>query len=62
MTLEKAAPFLYNLQNCTGIGHIPADGTLESTQAIYDLQGRRLKELPTQKGIYIVDGKKVMVK
>lgn len=63
VTLEKAAPFLYNLQNCTGIGSITADSPiLEGRQGIYDLQGRRLKTLPTRKGIYIVDGKKVMVK
>ena len=29
---------------------------------IFDLQGRRLPELPTESGIYIVDGQKVIVK
>ena len=39
-----------------GIGWAPADKTGEW----YDLQGRRLSGEPTQKGLYIRNGKKVM--
>ena len=28
----------------------------------YDLQGRRLNAMPTRRGVYIVDGHKVMVR
>jgi hypothetical protein len=30
--------------------------------SVYDLQGRRLDGLPTNKGIYIQNGKKIVVK
>ena len=33
-----------------------------SVQGIYTLDGRKLDELPTKKGVYIVGGKKVVVK
>ncbi len=29
---------------------------------IYDLQGRQLKEYPTHHGVYIVNGKKTIIK
>ena len=29
---------------------------------LYDLQGRRLQGKPTQKGIYVKDGKKILYK
>ena len=37
-------------------------GTINQSNAIYDLQGRKLNGEPTQKGIYIVNGKKVIKK
>jgi hypothetical protein len=37
-------------------------GTMNQSNAIYDLQGRKLNGEPTQKGIYIVNGKKVIKK
>lgn len=43
----------------TGIAHATTAGS-KKNQAIYDLQGRRVKNM--SKGIYIVGGKKVMVK
>ena len=46
-------------EGTTGIEDI-TDNRVESTE-IYDLQGRRVNEI-TEKGIYIVNGKKVLVK
>ena len=37
-------------------------GTMNQSNAIYDLQGRKLNGEPTEKGIYIVNGKKVIKK
>ena len=42
------------------ISHIEAE--TQTTAPLYDLQGRRLSGKPVQKGIYISDGKKVIVK
>lgn len=39
---------------------ISAVTTNQSSEKIYDLQGRQLKGTPTQRGIYIVNGKKVV--
>ena len=39
---------------------ISAVTTEQSAGKIYDLQGRQLKGNPTQRGIYIVNGKKVV--
>lgn len=33
-----------------------------SDDQIYDILGRRLKEIPTEKGLYIINGKKVLLK
>ena len=44
----------------TGIDLSPAQG--EGAPAVYDLNGRRLSGKPTQRGIYIVNGRKVVVK
>ncbi|MBQ2012270.1 MAG: hypothetical protein II206_05735, partial [Bacteroidaceae bacterium] len=63
-TAALASPFTYNMQNATGIFGIGEkdEEVLGNTGAIYDLQGRRLKQLPAQKGIYLINGKKVLVK
>ena len=63
-TAALASPFTYNMQNATGIFGIGEknEEVLGNTGAIYDLQGRRLKQLPVQKGIYLINGKKVLVK
>jgi hypothetical protein len=34
----------------------------KSYDSYYDLQGRRLQGQPTQKGVYIVNGRKVVIK
>jgi hypothetical protein len=52
------------MQNATGIFGIGEknEEALGKAGAIYDLQGRRLKQLPVKKGIYLINGKKVLVK
>ena len=44
----------------TGIDNINVDTTQSHTDAIYDLQGRRVAK-PMQGGIYIINGKKVVI-
>lgn len=62
-TVERATPFTYNLQNATGIDGVEAEtASGKNATSIYDLQGRRLKEIPARKGIYLIDGKKILVK
>lgn len=44
----------------TGIISLKADGTAMGEKGIYTLDGRKLQGQPTQKGVYIVNGKKVI--
>ena len=44
----------------TGVDNINVDGTQHHTDAIYDLQGRRVAK-PMLGGIYIINGKKVVI-
>ena len=48
----------------TGIKAVESDQTIENfeTDERYTLDGRRLNGKPTKKGIYIVNGKKTIVK
>jgi len=46
----------------TAIGAIAADGELVPAEGWYTLNGVKLQGIPTQKGIYINNGKKVVVK
>ena len=47
----------------TGIMTIDAERTATTTNSeIYTLDGRRLQGQPTQKGVYVVNGKKVIIK
>ena len=59
---NKQACFVIKLTPVTpaGIDLIPALSNREG--AVYDLQGRRLLGKPTAKGIYIVNGKQVVMK
>lgn len=44
----------------TGINEVEADTVVEGKQGTYDLSGRAISN-PTRPGIYIVNGKKVVV-
>ena len=44
----------------TGIEDVNTDATQQHTDAIYDLQGRRVAK-PMKGGIYIINGKKVLI-
>ena len=47
----------------TGIGRIMEDGNKEAQNVVwFSLDGRRLNGRPTQKGIYITNGKKVIIR
>ena len=46
----------------TGIISVAADPSAAVREGIYDLQGRKIVGQPTQKGIYIVNGKKTVIK
>ena len=47
------------IDQTTGISEVRTSAVAEG---LFDLQGRRLSSLPTQRGLYVVDGKKVVVK
>ena len=52
---------LFNGDFVTGINGINSNDT--EVKTVYDLQGRRLPaEAATKKGVYIINGKKVVVK
>ena len=46
----------------TGISHTEITETTERAGAWYDMQGRKLNAKPTQKGLYIYNGKKQVIK
>ena len=46
----------------TAISNIAASDTMDGDGSFYTIDGRRLMGIPTQKGIYIQKGKKVVVK
>lgn len=50
----------YKAKNTSGIDEIPADAE-QGEQVVYDLSGRRVDH-PSATGIYIVNGKKVLVR
>ena len=62
LEVETASPFTFNMGDATGIRSI-GNGqlTIGNGEAIYDLQGRRI-EKATKAGIYIVNGKKTIIK
>ena len=58
----QARSFSLNMGNEeTGIETID-HSPLNIDHSVYDLQGRRIEGQPTQKGVYIVNGKKVFVR
>ena len=48
--------------NTTAIKDVRGKTENERSQEWYDLSGRKLNGMPTQKGIYIINGKKVVIK
>ena len=59
---EKARSFgmVFDEGTPTGVGHTEITESTEMTDAIFDLQGRRIEK--PKKGLYIVNGKKVVIK
>lgn len=56
---DLKAPYMFNLAEATGIDNIPwVDG---KPAVVYTLQGQRVTA-PTKPGVYIVNGKKLVVK
>ena len=55
-----SAPVVLSGAEVTGIMETMADAQQSADESIYDLSGRRVDKM--QKGIYIVNGKKVLVK
>ena len=58
-TSQQSAGFRFNFGGTTAIEEVNGEKT--DVNAIYDLQGRRINEM-TESGIYIVNGRKVIVK
>ncbi len=56
---QKSTAFLLFPGSSTGIDGVKADSA--KAEGIYDLQGRKVKEIKTR-GIYLIDNKKVLVK
>ena len=62
----QAAPYVFSLDfgdgEANGIRSLTPDYTTKGEGSIYTLDGRKLQGLPTQKGVYIVNGKKTIIK
>ena len=58
---SNAAPYFDVFDNMTTGIHQMVDGRLMRKEAVYDLQGRKLGN-PSKKGVYIVNGKKKIIK
>jgi len=56
-----ARSFSLNLGEATGVSQIE-NGELRMENSVYDLQGRRMETSNLKKGVYIVNGKKVIIK
>ena len=59
-TLNRSAGFRFSFGGTTVIEEVEVENE-KVNEAIYDLAGRRLNEI-TKPGIYIINGKKVLVK
>lgn len=59
VTAAEVKGVAFDGEIATGLHFV--NGTIEADQQVYDLNGRRLNSA-TQKGLYIVNGKKIMVK
>lgn len=58
----QAKAFSYLFNETDGISTIPNDKTETVNGIWYTIDGKRLNGQPTKKGIYIVDGKKVVIR
>ena len=56
---NNASSYSFRFSGTTGIEEVK--GEYGNVNAVYDLQGRKLTEI-TEPGVYIIDGKKVLVK
>ena len=62
VAVESATPFTFPLSEATAVQSLTTDqGAKTATQRIYDLSGRTLQRV-AQPGIYIINGKKALVK
>ena len=62
---EAASARAFNLNlddGTTSIISIAAEDGGQSANGIYTIDGRKLESMPTKKGVYIVNGKKVVIK
>ena len=61
--VETATPFIYAFDIATAVHSLDADKAagVAGAKDIFDLTGRRVQNL-TKGGVYIIDGKKVMIK
>ncbi len=59
MGVEVTMYLFWQKDGSTGIGRVLAT---DAPNAYYDLGGRRLNGIPTSKGIFIRNGKKVLIK
>ena len=60
-TASNAAPYIYVFDDMTTGIHLMVNGNWTKEEVVYDLQGRKLNA-PSKKGVYIVNGKKLMIK
>ncbi|MBQ8364411.1 MAG: alpha-N-acetylglucosaminidase C-terminal domain-containing protein [Bacteroidaceae bacterium] len=56
--LQASSSFSFQFTGTTGIDGVDAEGG--NAESIYDLQGRKIVEI-TEKGVYIINGQKVVV-
>ena len=54
--------FRLNFGDATSFGYLQMPASLTADAVYYDLSGRRVSGQPTEKGIYIVNGRKVVIK
>ena len=59
--VESTSPFTFSLGEATAVEAINIEKNNSECNSIYDLSGRRIDRI-TKAGIYIVNGKKVVIK
>ena len=61
-SLARAFVINFDYGETTGIQPIRMENGTTPAECTYDLSGRRIQGQPTQKGVYIQNGKKVVIK